>query len=158
MRIVSVRLDRILRQALLILAAFGVLSYMESAGADAPAMKTLAVKVGSHALKVEVASTDEQRQRGLMFRKSMPRDVGMLFTFDEPGYHAMWMKNTLIPLSVAFLDNEGRILNILDMQPETLDAHAAAGPARYAIETNVGWFAERRIKPGERVTGLPKLP
>lgn len=158
MRIVSVRLDRILRQGLLIVAALGALSLTNAAGADAPAMKTMALKVGSHALKVEVATTDEQRQRGLMFRKTMPRDVGMLFTFDEPGYHAMWMKNTLIPLSVAFLDSEGRILNIMDMQPETLDAHAAAGPARYAIETNVGWFAERRIKAGEKVTGLPKVP
>jgi len=147
-----------MRKALLIIAAFGVLSFANAAGVDAPAMKTIAVKVGSHALKVEVASTDDQRQRGLMFRKTMPRDVGMLFTFGEPGYHAMWMKNTLIPLSVAFIDNEGRILNIVDMQPETLDAHAAAGPARYAIETNKGWFTERGIKAGEKVTGLPRIP
>jgi uncharacterized membrane protein (UPF0127 family) len=80
----------------------------------------------------------------------------MLFIFDEPGYHGMWMMNTLIPLSVAFLDGEGRILNIEDMEPQTLDSHAAAGPARYAIEANKGWFAERRIKPGEKVAGLPR--
>ena len=68
----------------------------------------------------------------------------------------MWMMNTLIPLSVAFLDAEGRILNVEDMEPKTLESHAAAGPARYAIETNKGWFAERRIKAGEKVVGLPR--
>lgn len=153
----SLRLDRILREGFLILALAGLFAGAKAAGAD-EAMKTIAVKVGTHALKVEIAATDAQRERGLMFRKSMPRDVGMLFTFDEPGYHAMWMKNTLIPLSVAFIDNEGRILNVVDMEPETLDAHAAAGPARYAIETNKGWFAERGIKAGEKVAGLPKVP
>jgi uncharacterized membrane protein (UPF0127 family) len=82
----------------------------------------------------------------------------MLFVFEDLGYHGMWMKNTLIALSVAFLDGEGRILNIADMQPQTLDRHVAAGPARYAIETNIGWFAKRRIKEGDPVTGLPKPP
>ena len=91
-----------------------------------------------------------------MFRKSMPKNDGMLFIFDEPAYHAMWMKNTLIPLSVAFLDADGRILNILDMEPQTLDTHQAAGPARYAIETNKGWFVERNVKAGDKVTGLPR--
>jgi uncharacterized membrane protein (UPF0127 family) len=79
----------------------------------------------------------------------------MLFIFDEPAYHGMWMKNTLIPLSVAFLDADGRILNILDMEPQTLDAHTAAGPAIYAIETNKGWFAGHRVKAGDKVSGLP---
>jgi uncharacterized protein len=154
----SLRFDRILREGFLILALAVPFTPANAADADGPAMKTIAVKVGTHALKVELAATDAQRERGLMFRKSMPRDAGMLFTFDEPGYHAMWMKNTLIPLSVAFIDDEGRILNVLDMEPQTLDAHAAAGPARYAIETNKGWFAERGIKAGEKVTGLPKAP
>lgn len=156
MRIVSVRFDRVFREGFLALVAITMLAPATAARADAPALKAMAVMVGTHALMVEVAVTEGQRARGLMFRKSMPRNVGMLFTFDEPGYHAMWMKNTLIPLSVAFLDSEGRILNILDMEPETLDPHAAAGPARYAIETNKGWFAERGIKAGEKVTGLPK--
>ena len=114
------------------------------------------IKVAGHALRVEVASTIEQRMQGLMFRRKLARNDGMLFVFDEPGYHAMWMKNTPLPLSVAFVDADGRILNIADMEPHTLDQHAAAGPARYAIETNKGWFAERRIKPGDKVSGLPK--
>ena len=125
------------------------------ARADA-AMPTLTLKVAAHPLKVEVAVTEEQRNQGLMFRKSLGRDDGMLFIFDDPGYYAMWMKNTLIPLSVAFVDAQGTILNILDMEPQTLDSHGAAGPAVYAIETNVGWFTAHKVKAGDKVTGLPK--
>ncbi len=124
------------------------------ARADTP-FPTTRVKVGSHPLRVEVAATEEQRNLGLMFRKRLGRDEGMLFVFDDPGYYSMWMKNTLIPLSVAFIDSHGAILNILDMEPQTLDGHAAAGPALYAIETNKGWFAAHGVKPGEKVTGLP---
>ena len=115
------------------------------------------VKIGAHPLKVELAIAEEERMQGLMYRKSMPAEEGMLFIFDEPAYHSMWMKNTLIPLSVAFLDKDGVILNILDMEPQTLDSHMAAGPAVYAIETNKGWFAAKKIKPGDKVTGLPRL-
>jgi uncharacterized membrane protein (UPF0127 family) len=118
--------------------------------------KTATIKVASHPLKVEVAADEPQRMQGLMFRKSMGKDDGMLFIFDEPAYHSMWMKNTLIPLSVAFIDKDGVILNILDMEPQTLDSHMAAGPAVYAVETNKGWFAAKKVKPGDRVTGLPK--
>ena len=133
-----------------------------SAAALAPAkditFKTGHVRVGKHPLKVELAVSDEERSRGLMFRKALGKDDGMLFVFDELGYHSMWMKDTLIPLSVAFLDGEGNIINILDMEPQTLDTHSAAGPARYAIEANKGWFAEKKVKPGDKVTGLPRPP
>lgn len=135
--------------AALLLAAAGL------ALAEAP-LPARQVKVAGHALRVEVAATIEQRMKGLMFREKLGADDGMLFVFDEPGYHAMWMKNTPLPLSVAFVDGAGAILNILDMEPHTLDQHAAAGPAVYAIETNKGWFAKRRIKAGDKVTGLPK--
>ncbi len=137
----------------LLLAAAGL-----HARADA-AMQTLHLKVASHALTVEVALTEEARSAcGLMFRKSLGRDEGMVFVFDEPAYQSMWMKNTLIPLSVAFLDRDGTILNILDMQPQTLDTHTSAGPARYAIETNIGWFDHNKVKAGDKVTGLPRKP
>ena len=138
--------------AIAALAAFS----LASSAADI-AFRTSHVRVASHPLKVELAVTEEQRERGLMFRKQMGRDDGMLFVFDEPAYQSMWMKNTLIPLSVAFLDGDGRILNILDMQPETLDTHTSAGPARYAIETNIGWFERNKVKAGDKVTGLPPL-
>ena len=119
------------------------------------AFRTTRVRVANHPLTVEVAANEPQRMQGLMFRKKLGRDDGMLFIFEQPAYHSMWMKNTLIPLSVAFLDADGRILNILDMEPETLDTHTAAGPATYAIETNKGWFAGHRVKAGDKVSGLP---
>jgi uncharacterized membrane protein (UPF0127 family) len=136
--------------AVAVISLFATLSHAEAK------FKTSRVKVAGHELRVEVAQTDEQREQGLMFRKQLGRDDGMLFVFDEPAYHAMWMKNTLIPLSVAFVDKNGEILNILDMEPQTLDTHMAAGPATYAIETNKGWFAEKKVKAGDKVTGLPK--
>jgi hypothetical protein len=141
------------------LAAIVLAFALPAAAQDAARAKPLpviTVKVGGHALRAEVVSTQEQRSRGLMFREKLGKNDGMLFVFDELAYHSMWMMNTLIPLSVAFLDGEGRILNIEDMQPKTLDSHAAQGPARYAIETNLGWFAERKLKAGDKVTGLPK--
>ena len=107
--------------------------------------RTTTVKVGPHPLKVEVVQSDDERSRGLMFRQKLGRDDGMLFIFDEPAYHSMWMKNTLIPLSVAFIDAQGTILNILDMEPQTLDSHMSAGPSVYAIETNKGWFAGKMV-------------
>jgi|SRR5688572_4846857 len=124
------------------------------AGADA-SLRTAQIRVGPHPLKVEIVETDPQREKGLMFREKLGRDDGMLFIYDEPAYHSMWMKNTLIPLSVAFLDRNGVILNIEDMAPQTLDTHMSAGPASYSIETNKGWFAQKGVKPGDKVTGLP---
>ena len=138
-----------------VLAAAAFLAFALGARADVT-FATSQIKVGPHPLKVELAASDPQRSQGLMFRKSLGKNEGMLFVFDEIEYHSMWMKNTLIPLSVAFVDAKGEILNVLDMQPLTLDTHTAAGPARYAIETNKGWFAEKGIKAGDKVTGLPK--
>ena len=147
-RLDPLRAARFLAAILLSLAAF-------TAAADV-SFRSGRVKVGGHDLKVEIAETEPQREQGLMYRKSLGRNEGMLFLFGEPAYHSMWMKNTLIPLSVAFIDANGEILNILDMDPETLDAHMAAGPAVYAIEANKGWFTGNRIKAGDKVTGLPK--
>ena len=127
--------------------------------ATAPAedkLRTTRIKVGPHPLTVEVVATDAERSRGLMHRQKLGRDDGMLFIFDETAYHAMWMKNTLIALSVAFVDAHGAILSIHDMEPQTLDSHISAGPSLYAIETNRGWFAERKVKPGDKVSGLPR--
>jgi uncharacterized membrane protein (UPF0127 family) len=141
-----------------VLSAFlVVLAASLGAWADV-AFKKSQVKVAGHALKVDLAVDEEQRMQGLMYRKSMPAEEGMVFVFDEPAYHSMWMKNTLIPLSVAFMDKDGVILNIQDMEPQTLDSHMAAGPAVYALETNKGWFAAKKVKPGDKVTGLPKAP
>jgi uncharacterized membrane protein (UPF0127 family) len=116
------------------------------------------LKIAKHTFLVEVANTDAGRSQGLMFRESMGENNGMLFVFSETAPHSMWMMNTYIPLSVAFLDEGGVILNIADMMPQTVTAHHSAGPSKYAIEMNLGWFAARNIKPGARVTGLETVP
>ena len=144
------RLDRFLATGLLAFAlAFPALADKH--------LKVIPLTIGKHSLRVEVVVSDEDRTRGLMFREKLGKNDGMLFIFEDPGYHSMWMMNTLIPLSVAFLDRDGVILNIEDMEPKTTNSHAAAGPAIYAVETNKGWFAERKVKPGDKVTGLPKI-
>jgi len=129
-----------------------------SPAGHADPLLTFPIKVGKHELRVEVASTPESRQTGLMHRRSMGENHGMVFVFEQPGPWGMWMKNTYIPLSVAFIAEDGRILNIEDMEPQTEDAHSAGGPAKYALEVNKGWFHKRKIKSGQRVEGLKALP
>ena len=146
------RFDSLSRAAFLAAALL-----VASAGALADsAARTVTLRFGGHALKAEVAATEPERMKGLMYRQKMGADEGMVFIFDEPAYQSMWMKNTLIPLSVAFVDAGGTILNILDMEPQTLDSHMSAGPATYAIETHKGWFERKKIKAGDKVTGLPR--
>lgn len=126
--------------------------------ARADPLLTYPLKIRGHELRVELANTDETRRTGLMFRRSLAENSGMLFVYDAPGRHAMWMKNTLVPLSVAFIDRDGRIINVEDMEPLTETAHASAGEAWYSLETNRGWFAQRGIRPGDRVEGLRAIP
>ncbi|GAA5180215.1 hypothetical protein GCM10025771_24190 [Niveibacterium umoris] len=114
------------------------------------------LSVGMHRIDAEVAATEESRMVGLMYRKSMPETRGMLFVFDVPASHCMWMKNTLIPLSVAFIDDGGRIVNIEEMAAETEESHCAAAPVRFALEMNRGWFQARGLKKGARLSGLPR--
>lgn len=116
------------------------------------------LEVDGNRIIVEVAHTDATRERGLMHRQSLAENHGMLFVFFEAERHSMWMMNTNIPLSVAFLDKDGVILNISDMMPRTVTAHRSAGAAKYALEVNQGWFKKRNVKPGTRVTGLKKIP
>ena len=112
--------------------------------------------IGKSSVTAEVANTETQRATGLMNRRMLPEDRGMLFVFPEIALHAMWMMNTYVPLSVAVMDRDGVIINIEDMQPQTQDTHPAARPARYALEVNLGWFRKRGIKPGDKVEGLEK--
>ncbi len=122
------------------------------------AMPVMELSAGFYRIEAEVASNDRNRQLGLMNRQSMPAQHGMLFVFTENNTHCMWMRNTLLPLSVAFLNEEGKIINIEDMQPQTEDNHCARVPARYALEMNLGWFAQRGIKPGMKLNGIDKAP
>ena len=131
--------------------------------AGAPAFAQTALPLaelgaGMYRIEAEVAHTFETRQTGLMNRTTMPLHRGMVFVFPEARAHCMWMKNTLLPLSVAFVDERGRVINIEDMQPQTADNHCAAGPARFALEMNLGWFAERGVKAGDTLRGFDRLP
>lgn len=111
------------------------------------------LKVGMHSIRAQLALTPQQRQIGLMHRKEMPGHEGMLFVFDEPSQQCFWMRNTLIPLSIAFLADDGTVVNLADMQPHSDDSHCSAKPVRFALEMNQGWFAKRGIKPGTRIGG-----
>lgn len=119
---------------------------------DLPRVK---LSAGMHQIDSQVASNDMQRQIGLMFRKEMPMHEGMLFVFDQPSVQCFWMKNTLLPLSAAFIADDGSIVNIVDMKPQTLDSHCSTKPVRYVLEMNQGWFAKRKIGPGFKLTGQP---
>jgi hypothetical protein len=126
--------------------------------ASAQQLPVMELTAGFHRIEAEVAANNAARMQGLMQRKSMATQRGMLFVFDRDAQHCMWMKNTFLPLSVAFIDETGKILNIEDMQPQSEDNHCAAKPARYALEMNVGWFAQRGIKRGDRIGGIDKAP
>ncbi len=118
-------------------------------------LPTIALQAGMHIVRAAVAQTPEQRQTGLMFRREMPQHEGMLFVFDDLSTQCFYMRNTLLPLSIAFLADDGSVVNLADMQPQTLDSHCSAKPVRYALEMNQGWFAKRGVKPGSRLTGAP---
>jgi uncharacterized membrane protein (UPF0127 family) len=122
------------------------------------AMPVVELTAGFHRIEAEVAATTENRMVGLMNRRSMPAQRGMVFAFTQENTHCMWMRNTYVPLSVAFIDADGVIINIEDMQPQTETSHCSKKPARYALEMNQGWFAQRGIKPGVRLGGLERLP
>lgn len=126
--------------------------------ASAQSLPMMELNAGFHRIEAEVAANNPARMQGLMNRKSMPQQHGMLFVFPVEAQHCMWMKNTFLPLSVAFIDAAGRILNIEEMQPHTENNHCAARPARYALEMNAGWFAQRGIKAGDAIGGIERAP
>ena len=135
-------------------AALVLFSALPVAAAELP---TVPLTIGTHKLVAEVVTTVEQRATGLMNRFSLKPDHGMLFVFGRPAPQGFWMKNTYIPLSIAFLDADGRILNIEDMRPQSEETHWSKGPALYAVEMKKGWFAERGIGPGAVVAGMPRV-
>ena len=119
--------------------------------------RVIPLTAGIHVIRAEVALAPDERSKGLMFRKALGPNQGMVFLFDQPAVQCMWMRNTLIPLSVAFIADDGRILNVEDMAPQTEDNHCAAKPARYALEMNKGWFAKHGILAGAKISGLPRV-
>ncbi len=124
----------------------------------AQGLPVMELTAGFHRIEAEVAATPQSRAQGLMHRKAMDSQRGMLFVFPDAEPHCFWMKNTLIPLSIAFMDAHGRILNIAEMKPQSEENHCAAKPVRYALEMNAGWFAQRGLKVGDVLGGIKRAP
>ena len=142
----------------LIAALFIALVATAAVAAENTGLPEIPLTINKHALIAEVAANDNSRTTGLMHRRMLPENRGMLFTFPYTTPLSFWMMNTHIPLSIAYLDEAGVIINITDMKPLTTDPHPSAKPARYALEMNQGWFAKRGIKAGAKVEGIEKAP
>lgn len=144
----------IYRMALLVGCAVLTFATMAQSGPQLR-LSRIPLQAGMHVLDVQLAQTTEQRQIGLMWRKEMPQHEGMLFVFEQATMQCFWMRNTLIPLSAAFVANDGTIVNIVDMKPQSDDSHCSDKPVRFVLEMNVGWFAKRQIKAGYKLGGSP---
>jgi uncharacterized membrane protein (UPF0127 family) len=116
------------------------------------------LQAGMHQIDTQVAQTPDQRSMGLMFRKDMPQHEGMLFVFEQPTKQCFWMKNTFLPLTAAFVADDGTIVNLVDMKPQTTDSHCSEKPVRFVLEMNQGWFAKKGLKAGSRVSGAAFKP
>lgn len=119
------------------------------------ALPVIQMRAGMHLIHAELAATPATRQQGLMYRQQLGENQGMLFVFEQPGQHCFWMRNTLLPLSIAFLADDGKIVNIEDMQAQTENNHCPTANIRYALEMSQGWFAQKGLKPGMQINGLP---
>lgn len=141
-------------RTVLVATAFGL---PPLAQAQAPQMNLPRTQLtaGMHLLDVQLAQTPDQRQIGLMLRKEMPQHEGMLFVFEQAATQCFWMRNTLIPLTAAFVDEDGAIVNLADMKPQNDDSHCSVKPVRFVLEMNQGWFAKRNIKAGYKLGGAP---
>ncbi|SCC94884.1 conserved exported hypothetical protein [Thiomonas sp. X19] len=137
------------------LVCFAVLSLAPLARAQLAVLPQTTLQAGMQLIHAELATTPDQRETGLMYRRELSGNHGMLFIFSDDQPVCMWMKNTFIPLSVAFIDDQGRITNIADMKPQTLDSHCAVQNVRFALEMPLGWFAQRGLKPGFQLRGKP---
>jgi uncharacterized membrane protein (UPF0127 family) len=116
------------------------------------------LQAGMYQIDTQVAQTEAQRQIGLMFRQEMPQHEGMLFVFEQPATQCFWMKNTLLPLTAAFVADDGTIVNLADMKPQTTDSHCSAKPVRFVLEMNQGWFTKKGLKAGSRLSGVAFKP
>jgi uncharacterized membrane protein (UPF0127 family) len=141
---------------LALLAVFAMsAALMANAHAQQPQTQLQRTKLsaGMYQIDAQVAQTPEQRQIGLMFRKEMPQAEGMIFVFEQPATQCFWMRNTLLPLTAAFVADDGRIVNLEDMQPQTDESHCSLEPVRYVLEMNQGWFARKNLKKGLKLGG-----
>jgi uncharacterized membrane protein (UPF0127 family) len=142
-------------RTLLALAAVCLSAPVLAQPADAPQfdLPRIAINVGMYRIDAQLATTPEQRETGLMYRQDMPQSEGMLFVFSRPSVQCFWMKNTLIPLTAAFVADDGLIVNLADMAPQTETSHCSTQPVRYVLEMNQGWFEQRHLKAGAKLHG-----
>jgi uncharacterized membrane protein (UPF0127 family) len=148
-------IKRLLVQTCAALLLLPLLPAAQAQDRPQPRLPTVELRAGMHLIRAELAVTAEQQATGMMFRTTMGTNEGMLFVNDDAGVRCFWMRNTLVPLSIAFLDDDGTIVNLADMQPRSDRSHCSARPVRYALEMNQGWFAKRGIQPGFRLRGGP---
>jgi uncharacterized membrane protein (UPF0127 family) len=147
-----------MKRALLTLLLSGLAfsaSAQDSAQTNLPRIK---LQAGMFQIDTQVAQTPDQRSIGLMFRKEMPQHEGMLFVFEQPATQCFWMKNTLLPLTAAFVADDGTIVNLADMKPQTTDSHCSEKPVRFVLEMNQGWFTKKGLKAGSRLSGVAFKP
>ena len=140
--------------------AFFLLWCVLSFAQDQPQTQLARIKLqlGMYQIDTQVAQTPDQRSVGLMFRSDMPAHEGMLFMFEQPSIQCFWMKNTLLPLTAAFVADDGTIVNLADMKPQSTDSHCSLKPVRFVLEMHQGWFAKKGFKAGNKLVGLPFKP
>jgi hypothetical protein len=143
------------RSALLFLGLVAACVAAVAQGGPQPRLETVQLTAGMHVIRAELAVTPTQQATGMMFRREMGANEGMLFVNADSGVRCFWMRNTLIPLTIAFIAEDGTIVNLADMQPQSDQSHCSAGPVRYALEMRQGWFAQRGLKAGLRLRGGP---
>ena len=146
-------MKKILRSFLFFAAIFG--GTCQAQGKPQLDLPRVKISAGMHLINAQVAATPEQRATGLMFRQEMPQGEGMLFIFEEATPQCFWMKNTLLPLTAAFVADDGTIINLANMKPQTTDSHCSAKPVRYVLEMNLGWFEKKGLKAGAKLGGPP---
>jgi uncharacterized protein len=151
----TVKMSRPAQRWLTVLALCATATIFAQSNEPQTQLPRIKISAGMFKIDTQVAQTPAQREIGLMFRKEMPQQEGMLFVFEEPSQQCFWMKNTLIPLTAAFVADDGTVVNLEDMKPQTTDAHCSAKPVRYVLEMNKGWFAKKGIKAGSKLTGVP---
>ncbi|MES2530600.1 MAG: DUF192 domain-containing protein [Pseudomonadota bacterium] len=135
-----------------VLHPFGIAWSQEQPQMD---LQRVRISAGLYQIDAQVAVSPAEQQTGLMYRQEMPQQEGMLFVFRQPSTQCFWMKNTLLPLTAAFVADDGRIVNLVDMKPQTLDSHCSEEPVRYVLEMNQGWFAKKNIHKGFKLGGPP---
>lgn len=140
-----------------VILGIGLLAWVAPSWAQQPQLNLprTTLQAGMYQIDTQVAQTSDQRSVGLMWRREMPLHEGMLFVFEQPATQCFWMMNTLIPLTAAFIADDGTIVNLADMQPQTVNSHCSERPVRFVLEMNQGWFAKRGLKAGARLSGAP---